>query len=314
MCCKVSFNPEPGHLTMSPDSFTAPMASAYPAASTGRPTGLHARAATVVTPELVAAYARDGAVCLRGLLTPEEVALLRQGIDANLAAPSPRAIVASRPDDPGCFIEDFCNWQHNPAYRALALDSPLPEAAALLMQSHGVRLYHDHMLTKEPGTRQPTPWHQDQPYYNVDGLQNVSFWIPVDPVRRHSTLEFVAGSHRGPWLMPRTFLSQEARWFPPGSLAELPEIDTRRADFDILGWALEPGDVVCFHMLALHASAGVDADRRRRVFSLRYLGDDMVHAPRRWKTSPEFPGLADELPAGKAMEHPLFPLLIGGPA
>ena len=47
------------------------------------------------------------------------------------------------------------------------------------------------------GTRQPTPWHQDQPYYNVDGTQNVSFWIPVDPVSRASTLEFVAGSHRG---------------------------------------------------------------------------------------------------------------------
>jgi ectoine hydroxylase-related dioxygenase (phytanoyl-CoA dioxygenase family) len=53
------------------------------------------------------------------------------------------------------------------------------------MRSRSVRLYHDHMLTKEPGTRARTPWHQDQPYYNVDGRQNVSFWIPVDPVRRH---------------------------------------------------------------------------------------------------------------------------------
>ena len=79
-----------------------------------------------------------------------------------------------------------------------------------------------------------------------------------------------------------------------------------------LGWALEPGDLVCFHMLALHASAGVDGDRRRRVFSVRFLGDDMRHAPRTWKTSPEFPGLADELPAGAEMDHPRFPLLVGG--
>ena len=94
--------------------------------------------------------------------------------------------------------------------------------AARLTGSRQVRLYHDHMLTKEPGTRQPTPWHQDQPYYNVDGLQNVSFWIPVDPVSRAATLEFAAGTHRGPWLMPRTFMTHEARWFPEGSLAELP--------------------------------------------------------------------------------------------
>ena len=83
----------------------------------------------------------------------------------------------------------------------------------------------------------------------------------------------------------------------------------RLADDRILGWALEPGDVIAFHMLALHASAGVDGDRRRRVFSLRVLGDDMVHAPRAWVTSPPFPGLADRLPAGAPMDDPLFPVL-----
>jgi ectoine hydroxylase-related dioxygenase (phytanoyl-CoA dioxygenase family) len=268
------------------------------------------RARAVVTPEQVTAYQRDGAVCLRQLLSPAEVALLTRGIDANLAHPSPRAIVASQRDDPGYFIEDFCNWQDNRDYREFIFQSPLASAAALLMQSRSVRLYHDHMLTKEPGTRAPTPWHQDQPYYNVAGRQNASFWIPVDAVRRHSTLEFVAGSQRGPWLMPRTFMDHQARWFPAGSLAELPDIEGQREQYPIIGWALEPGDVVCFHMLALHGSAGVDGDRRRRVFSVRMLGDDMRHAPRAWKTSPDFPGLADELPAGAPLHHPKFPLLL----
>jgi ectoine hydroxylase-related dioxygenase (phytanoyl-CoA dioxygenase family) len=119
----------------------------------------------------------------------------------------------------------------------------------------------------------------------------------------------VAGTHLGPWLMPRTFMTNEARWFPEGSLAELPDIDATRGTQPILGWALEPGDAIAFHMLALHASAGVDGDRRRRVFSVRFLGDDARHAPRPWATSPEFPGLRDELPAGAPMAHPLFPLL-----
>ena len=77
---------------------------------------------------------------------------------------------------------------------------------------------------KEAGTAQRTPWHQDQPYYNVDG-HGVSAWIAVDPVPEDGSLELVAGSHRGPWLMPRTFLTRQARWFPEGSLAELPDID-----------------------------------------------------------------------------------------
>ncbi len=257
--------------------------------------------------EDVEAFARDGAVCLRGLLQAGEVARLRRGVDANLAAPSPRAKVASTPDDPGRFVEDFCVWPQNADYRAILFDSALPAAAAALMGSTAARLYHDHMLTKEAGTRTPTPWHQDQPYYNIEGRQTCSFWIPVDPVPANATLRFVAGSHLGPWLMPRSFMDRQARWFPEGSLADLPDIDADPAAFPILGWALEPGDVVAFHMLTLHAAAG--SATRRRVFSARYLGDDVVHAPRAWETSPEFPGLEDELPVGAPLDHPLFPVV-----
>ena len=258
----------------------------------------------------VDAFQADGAVVLRQLLEEHEVELLRAGIDENLAHPSPRAKVASAPGDPGFFLEDFWCWQDNERYREFIFASALGEVGARLMRSTTARLYHDHMLTKEPGTRQRTPWHQDQPYYNISGWQNCSFWIPVDPVSRESTLEFVAGSHRGPWLMPRSFLDAQARWFPEGALAELPDIDADRSRHRLLGWELRPGDAVCFHMLTLHASGGVGAgDSRRRVFSVRLLGDDIRHAPRSWKTSPDFPGLAEALPADAPLQHPLFPLL-----
>jgi len=264
-----------------------------------------------VTPDVVEAFARDGAVCLRQLLNPDEVALLRQGIDANLAAPSPRAKVASRPDDPGRFFEDFCNWQDIGQFQRFVTEAPVALAAQRLMRSPSVRLYHDHVLVKEPGTRQRTPWHQDQPYYNIEGRQNISMWIPVDPVPRASTLEFVAGSHMGPWLMPRSFMDHQAKWFPEGSLQDLPDIEADRAAHPILGWQVEPGDVVCFHMLTLHGAGGFEGPGRRRVFSVRFMGEDTRHAPRRWTTSPDFPGLERELPAGAPMEHPLFPLLVG---
>jgi ectoine hydroxylase-related dioxygenase (phytanoyl-CoA dioxygenase family) len=252
-------------------------------------------------------FRRDGAVCVRGAFSPEEVALVERGIERNLAEPSERALVASRPGDPGRFFEDFCNWQRIPEYEEFVRGTPAAAIAGELMGSQHVRLFHDHLLVKEPGTRQATPWHQDQPYYNVEGSQNCSMWMPVDPVDRDSTVEFVAGSHRGPWLMPRTFMDSEAKWFPEGSLADLPDIEADRESFEILAWELEPGDAVFFHMLTLHAAGG--ATRRRRAFSIRFLGDDATHAPRPWKTSPEFPGLADELPAGAPMEHELFPLL-----
>lgn len=48
---------------------------------------------------------------------------------------------------------------------------------------------------------------------------------------------------------------------------------------------------------------------RRRILSLRYLAADARHAPRPWRTSPPFDGLQAELPAGAAMDHPLFPVI-----
>jgi ectoine hydroxylase-related dioxygenase (phytanoyl-CoA dioxygenase family) len=264
---------------------------------------------TVVTADQVAAFQSDGCVLVRGLFSPEEVEVVRAGIERNLADPGPLFGVASRDDDPGRFVEDFCNWQRIDEYRRIAFDSRAADAAGVLMGSHVVRLFHDHMLVKEPGTKQPTPWHQDQPYYNVEGVQNISMWMPVDPVALESTLEFLAGSHKGGWLMPRTFLTEQAQWFPEGSLSEIPDIEADRDAYDIRGWALEPGDVVFFHMLTAHHAYGVPGANRRRAFSLRFLGDDATHAPRPWRTSPQFDGLEAELPAGAPMEHALFPIL-----
>jgi ectoine hydroxylase-related dioxygenase (phytanoyl-CoA dioxygenase family) len=266
----------------------------------------------IVSAEAVRDFRRDGAVVVRGAFSAECVALAEVAIDANLASLSPLAKRASADAD-GAFIEDFCNWQRLPAMERFIRESPAAEIAAALVGSATIRLYHDHVLVKEPGTAQRTPWHQDQPYYNVDGHQNVSMWFPVDPVARESTLEFIAGTHRGPWYMPRTFLDDQAKWFPDGTLEERPDFDadnaTRPGTWRVLGWELEPGDAVFFDMLTVHGAGGVGGDRRRRVLSVRMLGDDMVHAPRPWRTSPPFDGLADELPAGAPMDHPLFPVL-----
>lgn len=262
-----------------------------------------------VTQAHVDAYKKDGAICIRQILNSEEITLLREGIELNLRSPSHRSKIASKSEDPGQFIEDFCTWQTNPNYQQFIFESPAGVIAGTLMGSKKTRLYHDHLLVKEPGTQQRTPWHQDQPYYNIEGFQNCSLWIPVDPVSRISSLEFVAGSHLGPWLMPRSFMDNQAKWFPEGSLTELPDIEAKREAYPILGWEIVPGDVVCFHMLTLHAASGVPGTQRRRVFSVRFLGDDITHAPRKWVTSPDFPGLINELPEGAPMNHALFPVI-----
>ena len=166
--------------------------------------------------------------------------------------------------------------------------SALAASGGALMGASSVRLFHDHLLVKEPGTLDRTPWHQDQPYYCIDGAQTISYWIPLDPVSRESTLEFVAGSHaEGKWYMPRSFVKKTAMVFDEGALEEVPDVEADRC-LPIIGWPMEPGDAVAFNMLTLHAAAG--SPTRRRVVSLRLTGDDVTWAPRPRAHLPALPG------------------------
>jgi ectoine hydroxylase-related dioxygenase (phytanoyl-CoA dioxygenase family) len=257
----------------------------------------------------VEGFRKNGHAVVRGLASAEEIAEFAPPILAQeraLAAKAPP--LEERSTYFKAFLQGHNLWMRDPTIKPFVFSARFAKAAADLMGVPGVRLYHDQSLTKEPGGGH-TPWHQDQPYYNIGGRQNVSFWIPVDPVPLASTLRFVAGSHVGTWFMPRTFRDQQAKWFPEGTLAELPPIDAEPQAYRQLGWALEPGDCVAFHMLSLHASSGTGPGVRRRVFSARYLGDDALHALRPWRTSPPFPGLDQRLPDGAPMDDPLFPLV-----
>ena len=258
-----------------------------------------------------AAFARDGVACVRGVLNPQELASAARAIDIVLAAPGPLALVASSPDDPGSFTEDFCRWGQIPEIEELARHSAVPRLAAELMATPEVRFYHDHILVKQGGTRQRTPWHQDQPYYNVDG-RGISAWIPVDPVPGEGSLELLAGSHAGPWLMPRTFLDDgEARWFPEGSLAELPDIEADRSAFGHPPVRAGPGGRGVLRLPDLRARAPGLPVRRAVAACSPALpvgrGPSTPRGPGR--TSPPFEGLADESPPGAPMNHPLFPLV-----
>ena len=101
---------------------------------------------------LVDDFRRDGAVCVRGAFSRDEVALVAAGIERNLADPSPRGIVASRDDDAGRFFEDFCNWSRIGEYERFIRESAAGAIAGALLGSQRVRLFHDHLLVKEAAT------------------------------------------------------------------------------------------------------------------------------------------------------------------
>jgi ectoine hydroxylase-related dioxygenase (phytanoyl-CoA dioxygenase family) len=263
-----------------------------------------------VAQQVLDAFRDDGAVLLSGVFG-DWVETLRRGIERNLAEPGPFQRLYTPQGGSGRFVGDYCNWARIPEYRAFVFESPAAEIARQLMGSRTARFFHEHVLVKEPGTRDPTPWHHDQPYYCVDGTQNVSLWIPLDRVPKEICVEFVAGSHRwGRWFRPRKFTGI-AYDHKTDALEDMPDISGHREDYRLLSWDVEPGDAIAFTFLTVHGAPGNLSPNRRRAFAARWLGDDAVYAVRPGEISPPFPGLEQRLKPGQAMAADEFPLVLG---
>ena len=167
----------------------------------------------MITNEEIQAFADEGTVVLRQVLTKAEVESLQQAVAFVMNNPGPLSIQLSSEDNPSDFTEDFRRWNDHKSIERVACHSSLPKIASLLTKSSVIRFHHDHILTRSVRNQQRTPWHQDQPYYDIEGTQTVSFWLPLDPVPKDESIEVVAGTHQGPWMMPRTFVDKEAGGF-----------------------------------------------------------------------------------------------------
>lgn len=249
-------------------------------------------------------FARDGVVLIRGLFR-DQVDLLRAGVERNMSSPGPYAAENLKEGEGGRFFDDYCNWTRIPEFQEAIEVSPAAAVAADLMQSKTVQMFHDHVLVKEPGTSKPTPWHQDGPYYFVEGTQTVSFWSPLDPVT-NASLRCVAGSHR--WekpVLPTRWLAETSFYPEDDAYMQVPDPDAE--DMDVREWEMEPGDAVAFNYMTLHGARGNESTSRRRAFSLRLLGDDARYVERPGPTSPPFPG--HDMTTGQHLREDWFPML-----
>ncbi len=104
------------------------------------------------------AYREDGVAVLRGVFSDDWIDRLRQGVAENMATPGRYTKGYTKAGDPGHFFGDYCNWARIQAYRDFLFDSPAPRLAAELMGCKKVNLFHEHVLVKEPATRDRTPW------------------------------------------------------------------------------------------------------------------------------------------------------------
>lgn len=254
--------------------------------------------------ETVNGFQRDGATVVRGVFA-DWIPVIERGIARNMDAPGPYASENSATG--GRFFDDYCNWTRIPEFAEVVESSPAAAVAADAMTSSRVQFFHDHVLVKEPGTPMPTPWHQDSPYYLVDGSQTCSLWIPVDPVREAS-LRFIAGSHRWEQLVRPVSWADDSDFYETGDWRPVPDPDADQEDQEVLEWPLEPGDAVLFDFRTVHGARGNTSTTRRRALSLRFVGDDARFVERPGRTSPPFPG--HDMRPGDRLREDWFPVVL----
>ncbi len=259
--------------------------------------------------EDIASFQRDGVVVLRGVMT-DWVETLRAGLARNLVSPEQfRFPCESLPEGtPGRFFDSYCNWDLIPEYRDFALNSCAASMAGQFMQSSKAQLFHEHAFMKDPGTQSATPWHQDLPYYCVDGDQTASVYVALDHADADVAVRFVKGSHRtGKLYFPRVFMDGSSFNVDDDTMAAVPDIDGNPDQYDIQASALEPGDTIIFNFRTLHGTTDAALKSTRRAFSMRWIGDDVTYCDRPGETSPPYPGI--DLQSGDAMREDWFPVV-----
>ena len=163
-------------------------------ATSSASTGYQTTAKTL-TDDAIQAYRQNGFVHIPGVLTAEEVAEFREAAVALAARLKERSLSAGGKAE-RVFLQLVNVWQEDDTMRRLTLH---PNVGAIAQRLAGVpmRLWHDHMLIKQPHNSAPTEFHQDKPYWpHANSTQPLSAWIAlVDAPVERGRMTFIPGSH-----------------------------------------------------------------------------------------------------------------------
>ena len=252
-------------------------------------------------------YARDGVVFLPRALDAAALADCQAAYDWSLANPGPGASRIPQ-TTASTFYQDLYNPDCLTGYRAMLEASPIPAMMADLWGTPDVWFMYEQVFLKEGGDTRRTPWHQDSSYLAVAGPHLAVAWITFDPVAKADSLEFVRGSHKGRLYNGSRFElgDDTAPLHPKASLPRLPDIEADRTAWDLVSWAVEPGDLIVFHPATLHGGAPTHPGQRRRTLTLRYFGDQAVYDPREGGAGPRVAGFHERMKGGDPFRDPSF--------
>jgi ectoine hydroxylase-related dioxygenase (phytanoyl-CoA dioxygenase family) len=215
----------------------------------------------------IEAFKKNGWAMIRGLCTPDEMAVYGPLIrDVTIAHNNETRPLAERDTYGKAFLQTMNLWRQDEGVAKFTLAHRFASVAAALLDVEKVRLYHDQSLFKEPHGGH-TPWHQDGWYWPLQHSKTVTMWMPlVDISAEMGSMSFADGSHLEGIVPVTGAISDQSEAFFEGFVMG------RRLTVST-GGAMKAGDATFHSGITLHRAPGNPTDRVRAIMTVIYVAD-----------------------------------------
>lgn len=199
------------------------------------------------------------------------------------------------------FLQLFNLWREDELVKELIFSKRLAKIATDLMQTDGVRIYHDQALFKEGGGG-ITPWHADQYYWPLQTDKTITAWIPLQATALElGPLEFSAGSHQ----------VIEGRELEIGDQSEaVMEKKLRVTDFKHVIEPFDAGEISFHSGWVFHRAGANVTNQMRKVMTIIYMDKDMkLKQPENKNQVNDWNTWCPGAEVGKEINTPLNPII-----
>ena len=221
--------------------------------------------------EQIDQYQTDGFLLVEDFFTADEMDSYGESVDAAVAYRT--SDDHRKLSDKNLYEQTFDQcmrlWEDRPDVTPFTFHPKLCAAAAALMQTDRIRLWHDQALYKAPGGRK-TDAHLDYPFWPVVEQDLVSVWIPFQDVAPDGgMMSYVQGSHR---IGYTEFVDiGQLHGGEAFDLLKEPQI----AELPLIPVPARKGSAIFHHACTIHAADSNETDATRRVFTMAYMKDGL---------------------------------------
>ncbi len=265
----------------------------------------------VLRPGDVEQFRENGYLPARPLLATEEVARLRGAVFRILDGRSDRAPELMRNlsgDEENVVIQVVNAWEAEPEVFAYLFHPGLARAAATLMGTDAVRVWHDQVQYKPPRKGGPTVWHQDHPYWPVlEPADLVSAWLALDDADvENGCMSIVPRSHLWGRYGDGTVGIRPEDWGPAHDPAFVPRGESAVP----VACPTPAGHVMFHHCMTWHGAPPNRSGRGRPAIAVHFMPGHTRYVP----NAEHAIGHLIEVAPGEILQGEHFPLVwSGGP-